>query len=98
MGWVLVIAAACPTIAAIVVGRYLWKHLYKGYYMKPATGRAIAFRKSVKWIRNNRDKYQGCWIALDGGKLVGSDPSRKKVQHELNESGYALNRILFFKL
>src|SRR5215213_2667608 len=35
--------------------------------------------KSLKWLHENREKYSGQWVALDGDRLIASGPTAKEV-------------------
>lgn len=35
--------------------------------------------KSLRWLHENREKYSGQWVALDGDRLIASGSSAKDV-------------------
>jgi uncharacterized protein DUF5678 len=35
--------------------------------------------KSLRWLDENREKYSGQWVALDGDRLIVSGPTAKEV-------------------
>jgi hypothetical protein len=37
------------------------------------------FQKSVKWLSENREKYAGQWVALDGDRLISHGTNGKEV-------------------
>lgn len=45
------------------------------------------FRLSMKWIQENREKYDGQWVALDGETLLAHGADGKKVHAEAQAKG-----------
>ena len=43
--------------------------------------------KSLRWLRENRDKYSGQWVALDGDRLIASGPTAKEVYSKAKAEG-----------
>lgn len=41
--------------------------------------RANSSTKSLQWLHENREKYSGQWVALDGDRLIASGPTAKEV-------------------
>ena len=35
--------------------------------------------KSLRWLQENREKYSGRWVALDGDRLIASGSTAKEV-------------------
>jgi len=35
--------------------------------------------KSLRWLDENREKYSGQWVALDGDRLIANGPTAKEV-------------------
>jgi hypothetical protein len=40
-----------------------------------------------EWLRENRDRYAGQWVALDGGRLIAANPDGREVVKEIKEAG-----------
>jgi hypothetical protein len=40
------------------------------------------FRRSMQWLRENREEYDGQWVALDGETLLAHGTDGKKVHAE----------------
>ena len=45
------------------------------------------FQLAMGWIKENRQKYDGQWVALDGDKLLASGTDGKKVHAEAQSRG-----------
>ena len=58
-------------------------------------GTASGLRKNYEWIENNGHDYQGKWVALRDGRLIGADVSRIALHNSLN---HELRGITFAKL
>ena len=43
--------------------------------------------KSLTWLRDNREKYSGQWVALDGDRLIASGPTAKEVYSKAKAEG-----------
>ena len=43
--------------------------------------------KSLRWLHENREKYSGQWVALDGDRLVASGPTAKEVYSKAKAEG-----------
>ena len=43
--------------------------------------------KSLRWLHENREKYAGKWVALDGERLIASGPTAKEVYSEAKAEG-----------
>ena len=43
--------------------------------------------KSLKWLHENRNKYSGQWVALDGDRLIASGPTAKEVYSKAKAEG-----------
>ena len=43
--------------------------------------------KSLKWLNENREKYSGQWVALDGDRLIASGPTAKEVYSKAKAEG-----------
>ena len=43
--------------------------------------------RSLKWLHENREKYSGQWVALDGDRLVASAPTAKEVYSKAKAEG-----------
>jgi hypothetical protein len=43
--------------------------------------------KSLRWLHENREKYLGQWVALDGDRLIGSGPTAKEVYSKAKAEG-----------
>ena len=43
--------------------------------------------KSLRWLHENREKYAGQWVALDGERLIASGPTAKEVYSEAKAEG-----------
>ncbi len=45
------------------------------------------FKLAMNWIHENREKYLGQWVCLDGDKLISHGTDAKKVYAEGRENG-----------
>jgi len=52
---------------------------------RPASGRAMD--REVDWLKAHAREYPGCWLALEGERLVAADPDLKKVRTQVQEAG-----------
>ena len=43
--------------------------------------------KSLRWLYENREKYSGQWVALDGDCLIASGPTAKEVYSKAKAEG-----------
>ena len=43
--------------------------------------------KSLRWLDENREKYSGQWVALDGDRLIASGPTAKEVYSNAKAEG-----------
>lgn len=43
--------------------------------------------KSLRWLHENREKYSGQWIALDGDRLIASGATAKEVYFKAKAEG-----------
>jgi hypothetical protein len=43
--------------------------------------------KSLRWLYENREKYSGQWVALDGDRLIASGPTAKEVYLKAKAEG-----------
>ena len=46
--------------------------------------------KSLRWLDENREKYSGEWVALDGDRLIASGPTAKEVYSKAKAEGVAM--------
>jgi hypothetical protein len=42
---------------------------------------------SLRWLDENREKYSGQWVALDGDRLIASGPTAKEVYSKAKAEG-----------
>ena len=42
---------------------------------------------SLKWLHENREKYSGQWVALDGDRLIANGPTAKEVYSKAKAEG-----------
>jgi hypothetical protein len=49
--------------------------------------RANSSTKSLQWLHENREKYSGQWVALDGDRLMASGPTAKEVYFKAKAEG-----------
>lgn len=45
------------------------------------------FKAEMQWISENREKYRGQFVALDGGRLLAHGPDELQVIREANLAG-----------
>jgi hypothetical protein len=45
------------------------------------------FRRSMNWIHENREEFDGQWVALDGDTLLAHGTDGKKVHAEAQKKG-----------
>jgi hypothetical protein len=43
--------------------------------------------KSLRWLQENREKYAGQWVALDGDRLIASGPTAREVYSKAKAEG-----------
>jgi hypothetical protein len=43
--------------------------------------------KCLRWLNENRQKYLGQWVALDGDRLIASAPTAKEVYSKAKAEG-----------
>jgi hypothetical protein len=43
--------------------------------------------KSLRWLHENREKYSGQWVALDGDRLIANGPTPKEVYSKAKAEG-----------
>jgi hypothetical protein len=43
--------------------------------------------QSLRWLHENREKYLGEWVALDGDRLIASGPTAKEVYSKAKAEG-----------
>jgi hypothetical protein len=43
--------------------------------------------ESLRWLHENREKYSGQWVALDGDRLIASGPTAKEVYSNAKAAG-----------
>jgi hypothetical protein len=43
--------------------------------------------KSLRWLDENREKYSGQWVALDGDRLIADGPTAKEVYSKAKAEG-----------
>jgi hypothetical protein len=43
--------------------------------------------KSLRWLEENREKYSGQWVALDGDRLIASGSAAKEVYSKAKAEG-----------
>ena len=46
--------------------------------------------RSLRWLHENREKYSGQWVALDGDRLMASGPTAKEVYSKAKAEGVAI--------
>ena len=46
--------------------------------------------KSLRWLHQNRQKYSGQWVALNGDRLMASGPTAKEVYSKAKAEGIAI--------
>jgi hypothetical protein len=47
----------------------------------------VRFKKSQKWLDENRDKYMNEWVCLDGDKLIAHGKDALEVDRKAKEAG-----------
>lgn len=45
------------------------------------------FQLAMKWLDENRQKYSGQWVCLDGDKLISHGPDALQLYEEAREKG-----------
>ena len=43
--------------------------------------------RSLRWLHENREKYSGQWVALDGDRLIATGPTAKEVYSKAKAEG-----------
>ena len=43
--------------------------------------------RSLRWLHENREKYSGQWVALNGDRLMASGPTAKEVYSKAKAEG-----------
>jgi|SRR5829696_1336850 len=46
--------------------------------------------KSLRWLHENREKYSGHWVALDGDRLIASGSTAKEVYSKAKAEAVAI--------
>ena len=46
--------------------------------------------KSLRWLHENREKYSGQWVALDGDRLIANGPTAKEVYSQAKAKGVVI--------
>ena len=54
---------------------------------RSSLARANRSAKSLRWLDENREKYSGQWVALDGDRLIASGPTAKEVYSKAKAEG-----------
>ena len=49
--------------------------------------------KSLRWLHENREKYLGQWVALDGDRLIASGPTAKEVYSKAKAEGVEIQFV-----
>lgn len=52
--------------------------------------RANRSAKSLSWLHENREKYAGQWVALDGDRLIANGSTAKEVYSKAKAEGVAI--------
>ena len=50
-------------------------------------GKAARSARSLQWLEENRKRYSGQWVALDGDRLIASGPTAKEVYSKAKLDG-----------
>jgi hypothetical protein len=51
-------------------------------------GKAARSARSLRWLEENRKRYSGQWVALDGDRLIASGPTAKEVYSKAKSEGF----------
>ena len=43
--------------------------------------------RSLRWLHENRERYSGQWVALDGDRLIANGPNAKEVYSKAKAEG-----------
>lgn len=46
--------------------------------------------KSLRWLHENREKYAGQWVALDGDRLIANGSTAKEVYSKAKAGGFEI--------
>jgi hypothetical protein len=46
--------------------------------------------KSLRWLHENREKYSGQWVALDGDRLIANGSTAKEVYSKAKAEGVGI--------
>lgn len=52
--------------------------------------RLALYKKTEKWLRENREKYMGQWVALEGDQLIAHGTDALKVHAEAKAAGISV--------
>ncbi len=52
--------------------------------------RLMLYKQTEKWLRENREKYMGLWVALEGDRLIAHGPDALRVHAEAKAAGIAI--------
>jgi hypothetical protein len=64
---------------------------------RPASGNPAGKLKNIEWLRQHHQEYQGQWIALSGGQLLGANANVLEL-YKAMESANQLSTALFINL
>src|SRR5215208_2434465 len=56
----------------------------EGQGLQPHANRSA---RSLRWLHENREKYSGQWVALNGDRLIVSGPTAKEVYSKAKAEG-----------
>jgi hypothetical protein len=62
---------------------------------KPSTAEGV--RKNIEWLKKHHREYQGQWVALNEGGLLGSNENLVELRRALKNSG-DLSSAIFMSL
>ena len=54
---------------------------------KDSQAHANRSARSLRWLHENREKYSGQWVALNGDHLIASGPTAKEVYSKAKAEG-----------
>jgi len=83
--------AQLPAAEQEKIRRWLEEKGAKNVQGQDSQGHANRSTRSLRWLHENREKYSGQWVALDGDRLMASGASAKEVYSKAKAEGVEIS-------